>query len=143
MASSRKKSGQSQRTKRQATFDFLMQSDEPLVEAIRNFDDEDFIESNDSTQTIPQEYCLISEAVHKLEKSMFGNLNRPDAVLEIKKVQRDASIGLSSHREAAKRLILKAAVKGKLIVYRLRPNVSAIEPIEPRFISKIMLVRSG
>ena len=120
-----------------------MQRDEPPVAVTRNFDDEDYIEIKHFAPAIPQDYCLISEAVHKLEKSMFGNLNRADAVTVVKNDYRDASVGLLSQRVAAKKVILKAAVEGKLRVHRLKPNGGAIEPIEQQFISKLILVCGG
>ena len=126
-----------------AKFDMLMQRDEPPVAVTRNFADEDYIDIKHFTPTIPPEYCLGAEAVHKLEESMFGNLNRPEAIEAIKEKERGLSVGLASQRVAARKAIREAAAKGKLRVYGLKPNVGAIRPIGQELISKLILVRGG
>ena len=120
-----------------------MQRDEPPVAVTRNFDDEDYIDIKHFAPTIPQDYCLISEGVHNLEESMFGNLNRPEAIEAIKEKERGLSVGLASQRVAARKAIREAAAKGKLRVYGLKPNVGAIRPIGQELISKLILVRGA
>ena len=127
----------------QKQVDILIQSDEPSVALTRNFPDGDHIQNKFFVLAIPQDYCLVSDAVQKLEKSMFGNLNRQDVVVKIKAKEKKLSVGHALRMEAAKKAIRHAAVKGKLLVYRLKPNIIAIQPIERRLISSLILVRGG
>ena len=116
---------------------------EPSPAVTRNHADADYIDTTPFIPTIPPEYCLISEAASELEKSMFGNLSRPEAVAKIKKIARDLSVGTAERMEDAKANILNAALKGKLRVYRLKPHAIAIQPIERNALSRLIPVRGG
>ena len=116
---------------------------EPSPAVTRNHADAHYIDNTYFNPTIPPEYCLISEAVYELEKSMFGNLSRPDEVAKIKKFGRDLSVGLASRMQDAKANILNATLKGKLRVYRLKPHAIAIQPMERNALSRLIPVRGG
>lgn len=59
----------------------------------------------------------VSEATARLEAGMYGNFNRPEPIISIKKSEPRLSVNWGPQREHAARLIDKAIMKGDLSVY--------------------------
>jgi hypothetical protein len=68
---------------------------------------------------MPNGYILFSEAIRRLEMSMWGNLRRPLAVRQVKgkKGAKKLSIGFGPWRQKASERLTRAASQGKLAIY--------------------------
>jgi hypothetical protein len=64
-------------------------------------------------------FLPISKAVAQLEAGMFGNLPRTEAVVWIKSMLPDVSVGSGPQRETAAAAIYTAALAGKLAIFAL------------------------
>jgi hypothetical protein len=69
------------------------------------------------TNSIRPGFLRLSKATARLEAGMWGALSRPIPVVEIKRADRDASVGSGPWREAARRRLGDAAKDGELQVY--------------------------
>jgi len=99
----------------------------------------------------PTEFLLISECVSQLVQGMWGNAPRAEPVRQIKKVERDLSVGFGPRKEHAAALLRSDALQGRLPVY-VRPRPIAVahrqSPAEPRrvqsaLLKRIMPIREG
>jgi hypothetical protein len=97
------------------------------------------------------EFLIVSECVHQIAQGMWGNAPRPEPVREIKRVDRDLSVGFGPRREYAAKLLRSAALQGALPVYvRSRPTTVADResPVEgqqipPELLKRVVPTRGG
>lgn len=75
------------------------------------------------------ELLQMSEAVERLRRGMYGNLNRPEAIKEFKTYYPGASIGSGPQKEQAAQLIHTAVMKGDLSVFVV-PESTEVEERE-------------
>src|SRR5262249_45435378 len=70
-----------------------------------------------SALTLPNGYILFSEAIRRLEMSMWGNLPRPLAVRQVKEAAKKLSVGFGRWRQIAAERLTRAASQGELALY--------------------------
>jgi hypothetical protein len=97
------------------------------------------------------EFLLISECVNRIVQGMWGNTPRPEPVREIKRFERDLSVGFGPRKERAAALLRTDALRAALPIYvRQRSTAatqgrSAIEPglVPPEFLKRVVPARGG
>jgi hypothetical protein len=107
-------------------------------------------DSHDGPRGAPPktEFCLISEAVARLEAGMFGGLRRSEAVVAAKTSYPGASIGWGPQKEDAAKRIYKAVMQGELSVLVLPDStddeaLGAPLQVPPDVLGKMMRTRGG
>lgn len=89
------------------------------------------------------EFILISEAVERLRRGMYGNFNRSEAVKEAKKHYPTASIGFGPQKEDAAKRIDNAIQKGELPVLVLSDAEDGAPLRVPRNLLRRMIRTRG
>ena len=69
--------------------------------------------------SVPRGFLRFSKAISRLEEGMWGGLPQPDAVRNVKRTFKKASIGFGPWREKAGQRLTAAVRRGELVVYVL------------------------
>ena len=92
---------------------------------------------------LPSGHILFSEAIHRLEMSMWGNLPRAIPLQQLKHGEQKLRVGFGPWRQSAGRCLTQAAVKGTLAVYVAHQEegspICALVP--PRVVKRLILSR--
>jgi hypothetical protein len=105
--------------------------------------------TNGMKKSSSTDFLLISECVNQTVQGMWGNAPRPEPVREIKRIERDLSVGFGPWKEDAAALLRADALRGELPIYvRPRPTLGtqgrpSVEPrrVPPELLKRVLPVR--